>query len=158
LLLCEAEMLVEHAADWHTARGGFSPQLIRLLEWAEQRHITDLIAASRLVDAAQVQVQQWLNQCDVLALPTTPQRAFAFGTALPVHQADLAIWANMAGCPALSLPLPVTADELPVGMQLLGRCGDELQLLALGEDFQRVVAWQPSLPSACASWWPPSTL
>jgi len=147
-------MLVEHAAEWAAARAGFSPQLTSMLEWAEQRHITDLVAASHLADQAQVEVQQWFAHCDVLALPTTPQRAFAFGASVPGHQADLSIWANMAGCPALSLPLPVAADELPVGMQLLGRCGDELQLIAQADAFQHALAWQPSLPAACASWWP----
>jgi len=154
LLLCEAEMLLEHAADWARARGGFSAPLTSMLEWAEQRRITDLVAASHLVDQVQVEVQQWLAHCDVLALPTTPQPAFAFGTSVPGHQADLSIWANMAGCPALSVPLPVAADELPVGMQLLGRCGDELQLIILADAFQHELAWQPTLPAACASWWP----
>jgi len=157
LLLCEADMLVEHADAWTNARDGFSAQLVSLLEWAQQRNITDLVAASRVLDQARIRVQQWLAGCDVLALPTTPQRAFAFGERVPGHQADLCIWANMAGGPALSVPLPFAANEMPVGMQLLGREGGELQLIELGEAFQQALDWRPLLPAACASWWPHSS-
>lgn len=154
LLMCEAEMLVEHAEAWAGDRNKFSPLLVKLMSWAEGRSAAELAAASQLADRAQVQLQQWLARCDVLVMPTAPQRAFAFGTPAPASQADLTAYANMAGNPALSLPLPVAAGELPVGMQLVGRIGDELQLIALAEAFQQAVAWQPWLPEACAAWWP----
>ncbi len=154
LLMCEAELLVEHAEAWAGDRSRFSPLLAKLMGWAEGKSAAELAAASQLVDRAQVQLQQWLAQCDVLAMPTAPQRAFAFGTPVPASQADLTAYANMAGNPALSLPLPVAAGELPVGMQLVGRIGDEYTLVALAEAFQRAVSWQPAIPAACNQWWP----
>lgn len=154
LLMCEAEMLVEHAQAWAGDRSNFSPLLVKLMSWAEGRSAAELAAASQLADRAQVQLQQWLAQCDVLVMPTAPQRAFAFGTPVPASQADLTAYANMAGNPALSLPLSVAAGQLPVGMQLVGKIGDELRLVALAEAFQRAVAWQPALPEACSAWWP----
>ncbi|MGV8959820.1 MAG: amidase [Stenotrophomonas sp.] len=154
LLMCEAEMLVEHAEAWAGDRSGFSPLLVKLMSWAEGRSAADLAAASQLADRAQVQLQQWLAQCDVLVMPTAPQRAFPFGTPAPANQADLTAYANMAGNPALSVPLPVAAGELPIGMQLVGRVGDELSLIALAEAFQQAIAWQPALPAACRQWWP----
>ncbi|MFT4257896.1 MAG: amidase [Pseudoxanthomonas sp.] len=154
LLMGEAELLVEHARDWAENRGAFSPQLAKMMAWAEGRSAAELAAASQLVDRAQVQLQQWLAQCDVLAMPTAPQRAFAFGTPAPANQADLTAYANMAGNPALSLPLPVAAGELPVGMQLVGRIGGEYTLIALAEAFQQAMAWQSAIPQACAAWWP----
>ena len=154
LLMCEAELLVEHAQAWAGDRSRFSPLLARLMGWAEGKSAADLAAASQLVDKAQVQLQQWLAQCDVLAMPAAPQRAFAFGTPVPANQADLTAYANMAGNPALSLPLPVAAGTLPVGMQLVGRIGDECTLLALAEAFQHAVSWQPAVPAACNTWWP----
>ncbi|MGH8054855.1 MAG: amidase family protein [Stenotrophomonas sp.] len=91
---------------------------------------------------------------NMVVLPTAPQRAFAFGTPAPASQADLTAYANLAGNPALSVPLPVAAGELPAGMQLVGNIGDELQLIALAEAFQQAIAWQPAVPDACAAWWP----
>lgn len=131
LLVCEAEMLVEHAADWAAHRERFSPTLAKLLGWAAGKSAADLVAADRMLDEAAAQFQHWLSACDLLAWPTTPQTAFAFGTAVPSNQADLTCYANMAGVPALSLPLPVGADEWPTGMQLIGRAGDDLRLVAL---------------------------
>ena len=133
LLVCEAEMLVEHAADWAARRERFSPTLAKLLGWAAGKSAADFAAADRVMDEAAVQLQQWLDACDLLAWPTTPQVAFAFGGPVPANQADLTCFANMAGVPALSLPLPVGADDWPVGLQLIGRAGDDLRLVALAQ-------------------------
>ncbi len=154
LLMCEAELLVEHADAWAHARDRFSPLLTKLMAWGEGRSVAELAAASQLADRAQVQLQRWLADCDVLAMPTAPQRAFAFGSPVPANQADLTAYANMAGNPALSLPLPVAAGELPVGMQLVADIGAESSLIALAEAFQRAISWRPSLPEACNAWWP----
>lgn len=154
LLMSEAELLVEHADAWAGDRSRFSPLLVKLMTWAEGRSAAELAAASQLADRGQVQLQQWLARCDVLAMPTAPQRAFAFGNPAPASQADLTAYANLAGNPALSVPLPVAAGELPAGMQLIGEIGDEMTLITLAEAFQQATAWQPSLPGACAAWWP----
>ena len=154
LLMSEAEMLIEHAEAWAGDRSKFSPLLVKLMGWAEGKSAADLAAASQLADRAQVQLQLWLDQCDVLLMPTAPQRAFAFGAPVPASQADLTAYANMAGNPALSVPLPVGEGELPIGMQMVGRIGDELQLIDLADAFQREIAWQPALPAACKQWWP----
>jgi aspartyl-tRNA(Asn)/glutamyl-tRNA(Gln) amidotransferase subunit A len=134
LLVCEAEMLVEHAADWAAQRERFSPALAKMLAWAAGKSAADFAGADRVLDEAAVQLQQWLSDCDLLAWPATPQVAFAFGTPVPANQADLTCFANMAGVPALSLPLPVGAGEWPVGMQLIGRGGDDLRLVALAHE------------------------
>lgn len=131
LLVCEAEMLVEHAADWAARRERFSPALAKMLAWAAGKSAADFACADRVLDEAAVQMQQWLSACDLLAWPTAPQVAFAFGSPVPANQADLTCFANMAGVPALSMPLPVGDDDWPVGMQLIGRAGDDLRLVAL---------------------------
>ncbi|QOW19481.1 amidase [Lysobacter ciconiae] len=154
LLVCEAEMLIEHADDWEQQRERFSPLLQKLMAYAERKSASDLVDAIRVLDRAQVQLQQWLAKCDVLVMPTTPQRAFSFDTDTPANQADLTGYANFAGNPALSVPLSVGAGELPLGLQLVGDIGDEWSLIALAEAFQQAIGWQPSLPQACNDWWP----
>ena len=80
--------------------------------------------------AAHVEVARWFAQGDVMLLPTAPQQAFAFGEPVPANQADLTSIANMAGLPALSVPLPVAEGELPIGLQLIAPIGAEATLLA----------------------------
>lgn len=72
---------------------------------------------------------------DVLACPTTPAPAFAFGAKtsdpLEMYAADvLTLSANLAGIPALSAPAGFSQDGLPIGLQLMGRWFEEGRLLA----------------------------
>jgi len=50
---------------------------------------------------------------------------------VPRNQADFTAPANMNGAPAISLPLPMAAGALPVGLQLIGRRGHDMALLQL---------------------------
>jgi len=142
LLVCEADMLVEHAEDWHRQPENFSRPLRTMLRWAEERSAVELASAERQLDAARVQLQQWLSTCDLLVWPTTPQCAFPFTAVTPSNQADFTCMANMAGVPALSLPLPTVADGLPVGLQLIGPRGSERSLIALAGQLSHVAEWR----------------
>jgi len=64
-------------------------------------------------------------------LPTAPQAAFAHGARAPSNQADFTCLANIAGLPALAIPAGRNADNLPVGIQLVGPAGSEDRLFAL---------------------------
>ena len=54
--------------------------------------------------------------------------------------------ANVSGLPAITLPVHVTADGLPMGVQLIGRPGGEHTLLALGAQLQRRLGWEKRHP------------
>ncbi|WP_111413855.1 amidase [Billgrantia lactosivorans] len=54
--------------------------------------------------------------------------------------------ANLTGQPAMSLPLHMTAQGLPVGVQVLGAMGDERRLLALAAQVEAEVGWGRHLP------------
>jgi amidase len=53
---------------------------------------------------------------------------------------------NIAPLPALSLPLHWSADGLPMGVQLVGRTGDEATLLALASVLEQEMPWRDRLP------------
>jgi aspartyl-tRNA(Asn)/glutamyl-tRNA(Gln) amidotransferase subunit A len=131
LLLVEADLLHEHAADWAAQPQNFSPELRTLLAWCERQPAAACAKAQRVLAAARVEVRRWWAQGDVMLLPTVPQTAFAQGRAAPAHAADLTSIANLAGVPAISLPLPVAPGGLPVGLMAMAPRGHEPMLMGL---------------------------
>ncbi|TVQ37880.1 MAG: amidase [Wenzhouxiangella sp.] len=140
LLVCEAEMLIEHGLDWTDQRDNFSDELRALLDWGQRRSAPDLARAMRTLDQGRLALNGWLQQCDIVVLPTTPQRSFPYAQSTPANQADLTCLANCAGLPALSMPLPVADSELPCGLQLIGRHGADREVLAAARQLRSLVA------------------
>lgn len=137
LLSCEGDMLLEHAQDRAAQPHNFSPELASMLDFAAGKDLASLARANRTIDRAALRSHAWFAAADVVVLPTTPQPAFAFDAPVPANQADLTSIANMAGLPALSLPMPMAAGALPAGLQLIGPRGADAALLSLGMRYQR---------------------
>jgi amidase len=54
---------------------------------------------------------------------------------------------NMSGQPAVSIPLHWTDDNLPIGIQLIGRPGDEVTLLRLAAQIETAAPWAHRKPA-----------
>ncbi|QEO10400.1 amidase [Protaetiibacter larvae] len=57
-------------------------------------------------------------------------------------------FANVAGLPAITVPVHETAEGIPMGVQLVGRPGGERTLLAIGAQLERRIGWQRRHPPA----------
>ena len=53
---------------------------------------------------------------------------------------------NVSGLPAITLPVWMTPDGLPMGIQIIGRPGGEHTLLALGAQLERRIGWHRRHP------------
>jgi aspartyl-tRNA(Asn)/glutamyl-tRNA(Gln) amidotransferase subunit A len=89
-------------------------------------------------------------QVDVLMGPTTPTPAFALGakTSDPItmYLNDIyTIGANLAGLPAVSVPCGF-AQNLPVGLQIVGPHFGEERLLGAAHALQRDTDWHRRIP------------
>lgn len=149
LLLCLADLLGEYGAEWAATPAAFEPELAPLLRYAATKDAAARAVALERINAAHALVSTWLAPADVFVMPVAAQRAFAFTAPVPVHQADWCAVANMAGVPALAVPMPVpvASGDLPAGLQLLARAGHEHTLLALAQRYAAMTATlQPTPP------------
>ena len=95
------------------------------------------------------------SQCDVLFTPTTPTTAFAQGERthdpIQMYLADLfTVSANLAGLPAISLPVGLDHDGLPIGMQLMAAPFAEERLLAAAQSLESLLPQLPEPPFRAA--------
>lgn len=81
--------------------------------------------------------KQAYQKCDVILTPTAPSAAFAFGEKtddpIGMYLNDVfTVTVNLAGLPGLSLPVGLSKDGLPLGLQLIGKAFDEATLFRVG--------------------------
>jgi aspartyl-tRNA(Asn)/glutamyl-tRNA(Gln) amidotransferase subunit A len=96
------------------------------------------------------------NQLDAIIAPTLPLSTLPVEllSVDPTGRTDEAraallhhcFVANVVGIPALTMPSGFTSEELPIGLQLLGRPFDEAQLLRIGYAYQTSTGWHEHHP------------
>ncbi len=91
-----------------------------------------------------------LQECDVLAGPTSPTVAFRIGERadpLAMYLADVyTVAANLAGLPGISVPCGFSSAGLPIGLQLLAGPLQEEKLLRVARMYERVTDWHSRRP------------
>lgn len=119
-----------HIAAASAARG-LSAELAKLLEVCGARSEAEVEIDRKVLAQTAAAVRACVEPDGILLLPTTPQAAFAHTSRPPNSQAAFTVLASIAGLPAITLPAGCNADGLPLGVQLVGPIGRELDLIAL---------------------------
>ncbi len=91
---------------------------------------------------------QGKHKVDALLTPTTPTTAFemeaVYGNSVLMQYADqLTVPANHAGVPGISLPAGLDAQQMPIGIQLLGADFSEGKLLQIGRAYELATESEP---------------
>jgi aspartyl-tRNA(Asn)/glutamyl-tRNA(Gln) amidotransferase subunit A len=107
-----------------------SPELAGLMEFAVSRSDDDLAEDQMVLEATARALEEALGSNGILVTPTAPQTAFLHSARAPNNQADFTALANVAGLPAVSIPIGLDRNQLPVGIQLIAPRGAEALLLA----------------------------
>jgi aspartyl-tRNA(Asn)/glutamyl-tRNA(Gln) amidotransferase subunit A len=97
---------------------------------------------------------QAYEKCDVLLTPATPGPAFGIGDKsadpLSMYLNDIfTVTVNLAGLPGISVPAGLTADGLPLGLQLIGKAFDEATILRAA----RAIETASGFNSKPTPWW-----
>jgi aspartyl-tRNA(Asn)/glutamyl-tRNA(Gln) amidotransferase subunit A len=96
--------------------------------------------------------EQTFTQVDVIAAPIAPTTAFKLGEhtddPLAMYLEDVfTLPANLAGVPGLAFPVGFDTNNLPIGMQLMGRHFAEPTLFQAAHAYQQVTDWHTRQPA-----------
>jgi aspartyl-tRNA(Asn)/glutamyl-tRNA(Gln) amidotransferase subunit A len=108
--------------------------LLRGLKLKEAHHRRALEKRASLRD----QILCATKDFDILASPTTPHPAKPIGSSNPHTYLSFTHPFNLTGQPAVSIPMGLV-DNLPVGLQLIGRPNADGQVLQLASRFEEKV-------------------
>lgn len=91
------------------------------------------------------------TKVDVILTPTAPSPAFKIGekstNPLEMYLSDIfTISANLAGVPAISIPCGFSKDNLPIGVQFIGKPFDEGNLFRVSHAFEQVTDFHTKRP------------
>jgi len=154
MMAADVELLarsVEEVAGRPFAVGELAPRNERIRELAGRMAAVDYLEARHWLEAWGYRFAQWWEGgADVLVLPTLGGLPAAAGVD-PRNDADImdrvrlmqpmTSFANVAGLPAVSLPLGASAEGLPIGIQFVAPLGREDVLLALAAFFEESGPW-----------------
>jgi len=91
------------------------------------------------------------KQCDVIMGPTSPTTAFKLGEKgddpVQMYLSDIyTIAVNLAGVPGMSIPAGFGANNMPVGLQIIGNYFSEAQMLNVAHQYQLATDWHNLAP------------
>jgi aspartyl-tRNA(Asn)/glutamyl-tRNA(Gln) amidotransferase subunit A len=92
------------------------------------------------------------EKIDAIVTPTSPTPAFRAGEKtddpLQMYLADIfTISVNLAGVPGVSIPCGFTSDNLPVGLQVIGKHFDEESILKVAFAYEQSTDWHKRKPN-----------
>jgi len=130
------------------------PGLVATWERTQRISALEYLAADRVRAEATLALAALLDRYDVLVSPTMPDVAFTAGAAVadPATQQHWIDWTpftypiNMTRNPAASVPVGLSADGLPIGMQVVGRHYEDrlvLRVVRTVESVKTLPRWAP---------------
>lgn len=138
--------------------------VLACLDYGKTLSAIDLLTAEQVMNMVCRSVGAFFQKYDLLLTPTLPSPAFSLGY-LNANEAgmDARTWTrklfnalpftalfNVTGQPAISLPLCMSDDGLPIGLQFVGHYGAEARLFQLAAQLEQVMPWANRRPDVCA--------
>ncbi|GAB6043178.1 amidase [Endothiovibrio diazotrophicus] len=136
----------------------FEPFTLALMQWyREQPEGAQERAIERCTEQGE-RMQAYLKGFDAVLSPTIPVQPWALGTLSPERDFDTVIENtgrlagytpihNVAGVPAMSVPLFRGPSGLPIGSHFAAARGEEAVLLGLAYQLEEAAPWQDELPA-----------
>jgi amidase len=140
----------------------FEPLTLALYEIGKTFTGGDYLMAVQRLQRAARRVAVWMDDFDVWLTPTLAEPPVPLGTFAPVDDDFMAAFlrggrfapftaiANISGQPAMSVPLYWNDAGLPIGVQFIGKYGDEATLFSLASQLEQARPWTDGRPPVWA--------
>ncbi len=109
------------------------------------------IRAQKVRTLIKQEFERAFDEVDIIASPVTPTTAFKIGEKvddpIQMYLADVfTLPCNLAGICGISIPCGFDAANLPIGLQLMGKAFDEINLLRIADAYQNETSWHMRKP------------
>src|SRR5204862_79457 len=115
----------------------------------EQYTAADYLQALKVREIVQKKMDSLFDAFDVIAAAAQPVPATPLTLNLEIGLTfpdPLGAIGNICGLPAMSVPCGFTEKNLPVGLQFVGRAGDDFAVIQAGRTFQLHTDWHKRHP------------
>lgn len=149
-------MAAGHAENFADVRALIDPGRARVAEEGFAVSGVELTNAHNRKAQFVEQVLRFFQPYDLLLTPTVPVTAFAVGADQPgtvngtptsyLSWTPFTYVFNLTGQPAATVPCGFASDGLPVGLQIVGRFGDDATVLRASAAFEALRPWAERRP------------
>jgi len=152
--------------DWLGERSGrkVGPDTVEraslaFYEFAKDRSVNAYFKAMEDLNVFRRRIGKFYDRFDIWLTPTCaqvsqPTALYGMNVDVPALEflqreqkpCQFMVWVNVAGVPAISLPLGQHSSGLPIGVQLAARPGHDEQLISLGAELEEADPWRTRIP------------
>jgi Asp-tRNA(Asn)/Glu-tRNA(Gln) amidotransferase A subunit family amidase len=126
--------------------GDLSEEFLDAVQRGAALSADEVEQAHSATETAMREVTTWWGHHDLLVTPVMLEPPWLLGEAAPIRTGMFAAPFSYTGQPALMVPVALSSDGLPIGMQIVGRPGDDEALLALAVELQEALCWPTRHP------------
>ena len=136
------------------------PVTLGMVEYGKTFTARDMARATNTLQEIAIRMGRFMQDYDLIVTPTLAEPPVEIGEIGLTPRISLQEWgerlaafspftqiANMTGQPAMSLPLSMSDEGLPIGVQFIGRYGEEDLMFRLAGQIERAAPWGKRRPS-----------
>jgi aspartyl-tRNA(Asn)/glutamyl-tRNA(Gln) amidotransferase subunit A len=110
----------------------------------------DYVQAQRARKVCVQLIREAMSDVDAVLLPSGTEPANRFDHSNPeamYRNPNVMMPANVAGLPAISVPCGFSANNLPIGMQVIGHAFEDAKVLRIADAYERATDWHTKHPA-----------